>query len=251
VDLITFIVPVRRPHAVFFQRAIASLMAQTDPNWRAIVVTENDDPSMQEWVPPDRRIRVSTNDGKLLSGAVNTGIKKAHTPFVAELLGDDALDRHAVAVLMKHVFAMPDADFFHSSMQYIDAHDNEIMDVRESRPVTKAADLMAHTVTHLMCFRASKALAVGGVDPNLGLHGADDYDFPWVMWEHGAIFRHIPDPLYRYRVHNVHERLTTHVPRAVQEGELKKIWAKHGIPADRFEAELASRVNGYLDQALS
>lgn len=249
--MITFIIPVKDPHRWYFNKALASLMHQTDPRWQGIVVSEAGDPAMEGWRPPDDRIWRLTNEGKLLSGAINTGLLKVGTEFAAVLLGDDQLTIKAVQTLNTYAETFPAADFFHSSMRYIDGSGKEIRDSRESRPLAHMEDFLTHGVTHLMCFRVAKALAIGGVDENLGLHGADDYDFPWTMWERGAKFQDVPETLYEYRIHHDHYRLTTHVPKEIQKLELRKIFAKHGLPPDRIEREIAARESGYLDQALS
>ena len=90
----------------------------------------------------------------------------------------------------------------------------------------------------------------GGIDENLGAHGADDYDFPWCMAEAGYKFRAIDECLYYYRDHRNHIRLTTHVPLDKQIFELKKIFNKHEMTDELINRQIYLRSQGYLKQAL-
>jgi hypothetical protein len=105
-------------------------------------------------------------------------------------------------------------------------------------------------VKHLLCWKIESALRTGGMDESLGLHGADDYDFPWCMAEAGYSFKAIPECLYYYRDHREHYRLTTHVPLSTQINELKKIWKKHGLTEEEIDEQIKRRTSRYLKQAL-
>jgi hypothetical protein len=71
-------------------------------------------------------------------------------------------------------------------------------------------------------------LAVGGIDESL-IKAADDYDFPWTMAGHGAVFKAVPQCLYFIRNHCVYYRRTTHIPRSVAKRGIRKILEKHGV----------------------
>lgn len=91
--------------------ALASLRAQTDPDWRLLVITA---PATPAWIPAlvrslgDARVALTVSRGEGLGGALNTGYREAVTPFVTHLFSDDMLAPGAVATLRAHVAAHPE-----------------------------------------------------------------------------------------------------------------------------------------------
>jgi glycosyltransferase involved in cell wall biosynthesis len=248
--LITVLVPLKRPHRGFLDSALQSLLEQGSPRWRALLIADADDEALQGFVPPDARIARIPNEGTGLCGNLNTGMRRAESPFVAILQGDDRLEPSAIRVMERYIRLHPHIDFFHSSFRYIDHEGRSILAPRLSCPARTRTDFLEHNVTHFMCWNVQSALAMGGMDPTLGPHGADDYDFPWSMWDSGAQFLNVPEILYCYREHSEHFRLTTHVPLQVQVLELRKIFAKHGLDSAQIECEIEKRLRDYLWQAL-
>jgi hypothetical protein len=171
-----------------------------------------------------------TNEGCGLPGAINTGMRHSRTGFVTLLFADDMLAPETVGTLTDYIARYPDVDFFHSSRVVIDADDRIVSPVYPSRETfTLDAFPWGSPVKHLLCWRRTMGLAVGGLDESLNSIGTDDYDFPWTMAERGARFKAIAQCLYRYRNHCEHYRLTTHVPRSVHRREVARILRKHGV----------------------
>jgi len=199
----------------------------------------------------NQRIRILRNDARKLAGAFNTGMRHASTPFVAILLSDDLWARDAVAILNDAIQTHPEVDFFHSSRRIIDEEDKPISSIHYSRESFKIEDfLRTSPVKHLLCWRVTKALSVGGMDESLNSVGPDDYDFPWMMAEQGANFFAIRDCLYLYRDHRESFRLTTHLPLRVHEGELRRILQKHGASPTAIEKKILAARATYLRQCL-
>ncbi len=254
--ILTVLMPCTQPHWPFFQAALESVLDQTCSHWELLVICE---PGEEELIwqettrctRADRRVRVLVNEGRYLSGALNTGMRSAATEFVAILLGDDLLAPNAIEVLERDIRRHPGCGFFHSSRRVINHKGEFISSVYPARESFAIQEFKQWSpVKHLFCFLRETALAIGGIDEGLGLHGADDYDFPWCMAEAGCVFRAIPECLYFYRDHREHFRLTTHIPLAVQLGELRKIWRKHGMTEEEIETQMENRLSGYLNQAL-
>jgi glycosyltransferase involved in cell wall biosynthesis len=254
---VTLLLPCWRPDWSFLREAVASVLGQTSPLWELLICCEaGEDEAVRQqvtaWTGADRRVAILVNERKLLSGALNTGMRRAATEFVAILLGDDLLAPEAVAVLGRNILDHPRCDFFHSSRRIIDENGENISPVYPARESFALEEFKRWSpVKHMLCFRREKALEIGGIDENLGLHGADDYDFPWCMAEAGCVFRAVPECLYLYRDHHQHFRLTTHVPLTVQLQELEKIWRKHGMTEEEIRIQSTIRTSGYLRQALS
>ncbi len=249
------LLPVRDHRADYLRAAVDSLLRQTEPDWRALVVVEADrvESVSEELDVPlrDSRLSVVVNEGRLLSGAFNTGMRHATTPFVAVLLADDLWFDTAVEVLNANIRSRPEVDFFHTGRRIIDDDGMPISTEHAPRPDVTLDDFATRApVKHLMCWRRSLALEVGGMDETLNSIGPDDLDFPWTMAEHGATFGAIDECLYIYRDHRSHPRLTTHLPKSVQIEELRRIFGKHDLPKKVARRRLRHARKGHLRQAM-
>ena len=253
--LITVLMPLRNYERAFLFKALCSLTAQSCPDWRLLIIVEPEDRAgferLLEEELADARCRLIANEGRKLSGAMNTGMRRAETPFVAILLADDMWAPTAIEVLTSRIRQHSDRDFFHSSRVIIDEHDRPISTVHSSRESFELKDFMLSSpVKHLLCWRRELALSFGGMDESLNNVGPDDYDFPWTMAEHGARFHAIPEALYLYRDHRDAERLTTHLPLSIHLKEIKRIMRKHGASRGETETMLARAKSSYLRQCL-
>jgi GT2 family glycosyltransferase len=252
---ITALLPLKHFHAPFLREAMESMFRQTSPLWRLLVIVEPEDlaafrMTLAEWLA-DPRVRLVPNEGYRHAGAFNTGMRVAETEFVAILLGDDRWDPRAVEVLMDAIRAHPGVDLFHSSRRAIDGDGRPLSDVMPAlQEVSLEGFIWKSQVKHLICWRRSKGLAVGGMDETLTTAGPDDYDFPWTMLEHGAVIRAIPECLYIYRDHREGVRNTTHYPRSVHLRDLRHILTKHGVSRSQVRRRLRMAKRGYLRQCL-
>ena len=255
--LVTILVPCRNPMPFFFREALRSVFLQSSSSWKLILIPDSfNDLSelniLSEWMnAKEKRISVIKNASKLITGALNTGMRHVRSPYVCSLLCDDLLDNKTIEVLDRYINEYPDIDFFHSSRMYIDESGKPISSIYRARESFKPSDFKnSGPVKHLMCWKVQSALSIGGMDESLGFHGADDYDFPWCMAEAGFSFKAIPECLYYYRDHREHYRLTTHVPLQKQINELKKILRKHGLNDREIEDQIERRKSKYLKQAV-
>lgn len=250
--LVTAVMPIKTFQQHYLARAIGSLTGQTSPRWRLVVVDDRAtdlEPAMA--VHADRRITLVANEGIGFARAINTGIRRATTPFVALLFGDDEWAPEAVEVLTDHIERFPDVDFFHSSRRFIDDESRPLSAVYRARERTLPEDFVSGSAAkHLLCFRRETALAIGGVDETLLPVGPDDWDFPWCMAEQGARFLAIGDCLYYLRDHRDHFRLTTHLPRSTHVRAIRTVLRKHGVGRWRQRRELAEAKRTFLRQCV-
>jgi glycosyltransferase involved in cell wall biosynthesis len=245
--------PLKQPNLAYLTEALVSVDEQTCPRWRLLVVVE---PAEFERLSielahrtDDPRVRVVTNVGRRLAGAINTGMRRAETDFVALLLGDDLWYPEAVAVLEAHIHRSPEVDFFHSGRRII--HEHGISHEYPATPDVTLSDFATGSpVKHLLCWRRSMGLSIGGLDERSRSVGPDDLDFPWTMAEHGAQFEAVDACLYAYRDHRHGERLTTHLPRSVHVRELRRIFRKHGLSRRAVRARVRHAERTYLQQCI-
>ena len=254
-DRVTILLPVTHYHPEFLRLALASVFAQTRSDWRVLVVVNPQDEGhfQQVLAEPlrDGRVGLVRNRGQRLAGSYNSAMAAAETEFIAALMGDDLLHPEAVETLGREIMAHPHTDFFITGRYYVDADGRRISsDYLPNRRVTREAFVESSPVKHLMCWRARRGLACGGVDETLENFGSDDYDFPWTMFEHGAVFTPIQRALYLFRDHREAFRLTTHVPRSVQVRTLRRILDKHGVGPRETRRRIRSARRSYLRQSL-
>lgn len=253
--LVTVIVPVKDPHLGFLAEALGSVRDQTVPRWRMLIVIEPCDlrsalgHELEEWTL-DPRTSLVVNQGVGLAGAINTAMREAESEFVALLLADDLWHPDAVATLEDYITRYSNADFFHSARRIIDDHGRPISSIHAARTGVALAHFReGGPIKHLLCWRRPLGVAVGGLDERT-LIGPDDFDFPWTMAEHGAIFCPIDQCLYIYRDHRSAARLTTHVPRSVQIREMRRVMRKHGLSRREASERIRRARRSHLRQCL-
>ena len=239
----------------YLREAVDSMLAQTDPAWRLLVIGEAGEvprlgASIRDQLT-DPRIELIANEGRKLAGAFNTGMRRCDTPFAAILLGDDLWAPDAVEVLTHRIAAAPGTDFFHSSRVIVDDEGRRISSVYEAPAEFTLDDFVTGSpVKHLLCWRVSKGLEVGGMDESLNSVGPDDWDFPWTMAEAGASFEAVAEPLYVYRDHRRCYRLTTHLPLSTHVAEIRRILRKHGAQPDQIRRRIEWDRSNHLRQCL-
>jgi hypothetical protein len=252
---LTALLPVKAYRPDYLRESVGSLVAQTSPRWRAIVIhpariRTRLEADLGEALD-DPRVELVEERGRKLAGALNTGMRAARTEFTAILFADDLWDQRAVEVLEGAIRERPEVDFFHSARRYIDDDGDSISGVVGPREnVTLETFTAGGSIKHLLCWRRALALEIGGMDETLNSVGPDDYDFPWSMAEAGARFGAVPECLYVYRDHRSCYRLTTHLPLRTHLRETRRILRKHGVPGDEIRRRVAEARQGYLQQCL-
>ncbi|MEK6276635.1 MAG: glycosyltransferase [Actinomycetota bacterium] len=246
--------PVRDYHPAYLERALKSILGQTSPRWRLLVIDDGADAGLSEILDGalgDDRVRLIPSEPRGFAAALNTGQRQAATEFVSVLFADDVLAPAAVEVLTSFIERFPEVDVFHASLVFIDEQDRPISEVRRARDSFTLADFQnGSPVKHPLAWRRELALALGGMDESLAPIGVDDYDFPWSLADAGARFMAIAECLYLERDHRDGFRLTTHVPRNVHVRTLRRIMRKHGVGRAQANSMIARAKRGYLRQCL-
>jgi glycosyltransferase involved in cell wall biosynthesis len=252
---LTALIPVKEYVPEYLREAVGSLLAQSSPRWRALVIHPRGlraelQAELGE-AAADARIEFVEEEGRKLAGALNTGMRAAETEFTAILLADDLWAPEAVEILERNIAAHPQVDFFHSARRVIDDEGRSISGVLPAEANVRLETFLDHApVKHILCWRRELALSIGGIDESLNSVGPDDYDFPWSMAEAGARFGAVQECLYVYRDHRAGYRLTTHLPRRTHLRETRRILRKHAVPRAEIRRRLAAARKGYLRQCL-
>ena len=180
--------------------------------------------------------------GAQFAGAINFGFESATCDRVCLLLTDDILELATVATCLSF-----DADIVTTARCGMNVDMTERLWEGKADPVRyqklKTIEERASYIGHFMLLNRALVLKIGGVDPNIGLTGADDYDMVWTLLEAGASVKLIPEFLYRMRDHG-ETRLTMRDQNA-QVADLRKILAKHGICEEDIERLVEAKKKWY------
>jgi len=198
---ISVVMPVFRVAEDHLRAAIASVRAQSWPDWELVVVDDaSPDPHVARLVAEaasDARVRVvrrSANGG--ISVASNEAVAAARGEFVAFLDHDDALHPRAVELAVRFLARHRETDWLFTDEDRIDgdgAHSEPMFKPGWSRHLLLAFNL----VSHLRVVRRAAIERVGG--HRTGFEGAQDYDLALRILDAGGRFSHLPGPLYHWR----------------------------------------------------
>lgn len=113
----TIIVPTYNQEA-FLGQALDSLLAQTDPDWEAIVVndgsTDRTAKIAEEYSRRDSRIRCLHKPNGGVASALNAGLENARGRWIHWLSSDDIFESDKLAINRRWIERHPDHDFFFS-----------------------------------------------------------------------------------------------------------------------------------------
>ena len=242
----SIVMPLRTQVDGWLQAAVASALTQTEATEVIVVTSPHTPPSNRAVLDDAARsgnlITIQRPSGAGFADAINLGFRTASCPRVGLLLTDDWLSPDALERCLDH-----DADIVGTARQAY-AADGLRRLWRASADQTRFDRLTslqerASYLGHFLVLERSAMLSAGGVDPTIGLTGADDYDLVWTMLERGATVRLIPEALYHYRDHEG-ERLTLR-DQAAQIADLRKILAKHGVGPEETERLVAEKSKWY------
>ena len=245
--LATIVMPLRRQQDEWLRQAVTSAVLQTVPT-AVLVVTSEATPASNRAVLRDLTAEhpllrvIQRSPGEGFADAINLGFRTAETDRAGLLLTDDWLSTHAVESCLPH-----DADIVSTGRIAYAADGKQTLWSRvvdQTRfDAIPTQEGKASAIGHFLLFRRAAVLAVGGVDPTIGLTGADDYDLPWTLLEHGASVRLVAEPLYHYRDHDG-ERLTLRTQQE-QIQDLRRILAKHKVGTEKTERLVAAKARWY------
>lgn len=169
---------------------------------------------------------IKRSPGDNFAAAINVGFSAAATERVGLLFSDDWLASDAIRICMQHPEELVTTGRTGFAANGKDQVCENVPDVAKFNSL-QTIEARASYIGHFFLFNREKFLAVGGVDPSIGLTGADDYDLIWTLLEHDTRVHVIEQSLYNYRDHDG-VRLTMRA-RKNQIQDLKKILAKHGV----------------------
>lgn len=202
--LISVVIPVGDGHERRVIDALDSLLAQTYPYWRAIVI---DDTTRQQLDTPGAPYaEMVRSGGKRGAGAArNVGLADVRTPLVLFLDADDYLVPHALETMLRAWIAADGTRYIYSDGYHDDGQQITVAQAPDYRQRWWEMGALGsddqHTITVLM--RTDDARAVG-FDEQLA--GMEDRDFFIRCAINGRCGERVPLPLLVYRQHTGRRR---------------------------------------------
>jgi GT2 family glycosyltransferase len=245
---ISIVVPTYNTPVPFLVDMLRSVFCQTYTNWELCVADggstkEDVKATLAEFQAHERRIRLRFLPENLgIVGNSNAAHALATGDFLTFLDHDDMLAPWALFEIARAVNADPQADFFYSDEDMIDAA-GAVRSNPHFKPDWAPDNLRSHNyITHLAIYRRDLFFKLGGF--RSGFEGSQDYDLILRAGEHARRIVHIPSVLYHWRVHEestssgesvktyayeaARKALRAHLIRTGMEGEVKDAFT-HGI----------------------
>lgn len=201
----SLLMPTYNSNPIHLAECIESVLEQEYDNWELCIV---DDCSTN----PDTinvLLRLSKKDSRIkfkrrdknghICRATNDALEMASGDRICFLDHDDRLEPNALHCLALEISKNPNLDLIYTDEDFIS------LDGRRIRPHFKSdwnADLLlSHNyITHLVCVRADRTRAIGGL--RVGTEGAQDYDFllRYTNDLNPEKILHLPYILYHWRI---------------------------------------------------
>jgi GT2 family glycosyltransferase len=203
--LVSIVTPVYNTDPRWLRAAIDSVRRQVYPNWQLCLC---DDAStsletvaaLREYEGDPRiRIRYMPSNGGI-SAASNAALELADGDYVALLDHDDELTPDALAEVVRHLNAHPEAEIVYSDEDKLDLQGNRC-DAYFKPDWSLDHFLTCMYTCHLMVARRQLVTDAGGF--RVGYEGAQDYDLVLRMLdrlgERTSAIHHVPRVLYHWR----------------------------------------------------
>jgi glycosyltransferase involved in cell wall biosynthesis len=186
--------------ARFLPESVASVVAQTYPDWELIIV---DDGSPDDTAAvagaliaayPHHTIRLLRQANAGLSASRNAAIRAAQGAYILPLDADDAIEPRMLERTVPVLDTEPEVGFVYTDVRLFGADDSlirhEPYDLR-----THLLNCQCHVST---LFRRRAWAQTAGFRSSMS-NGYEDWDFWLSLAEFGWQGRHVAEPLFRYR----------------------------------------------------
>jgi glycosyltransferase involved in cell wall biosynthesis len=227
----------------YVERAIESVLAQTDGDWELVIVddasTDGTPRILRRYAARDRRVRLVRNETNLHVGAsANRGIRETRGVWIPRIDADDVWRPNFLERVRPHAERVGDPDcFFSSSVSIIDEDDRKIMDLDlPPGPTVKRMMPFENFLIHSATVFPRVLWEKAGGYPEKRARGCDA-----ALWRRffaaGASVIMIPEFLVYYRIHL--QNLTS------------AKWGKRGIASGGWRENAEWKASLYLKQGLS
>ena len=197
--------------ASFLREAMDSILAQTFTDFELIVLDDCSPDNAKEILdtyqdPRIVRYRGEQNAG--LANVLNVGLEMARGEYIARMDSDDISLPNRLSVELEYLEKHPEIDLVSAGMQLFGAKD-EVW-IREQNPEkVKIAALFHSPVLHPTSIWRRASFERQGLRYRQEMVPAEDYDL-WVRaLVKGLKLVNLPEPLYKYRIHEAQATMQT------------------------------------------
>jgi len=194
----------------YLEEALDSLIAQTDPDWEAIIVndgsTDNTAKILEDYTQKDPRFRVfhKTNGG--VGSALNVALENTHGQWICWLSSDDVFEVNKLSTHRRSINQHPEYKFFFSNFRQLVGKSGKVVNLNptlsKNIPSIKLQVLEMFNRNYIagnsICISREAWLQVGNFNENLRY--AQDYDMWFRLLIHYPAF-YIPEFTYLQRIY--------------------------------------------------
>ncbi|MDY3316186.1 glycosyltransferase family 2 protein [Riemerella anatipestifer] len=192
-------------NAQYIAQAIESVLSQSYNNWELSILddcsTDNSMEIIDDYSKKDCRIKVFRNEVNMGYGkSMAKNIENSSGKYGAILDPDDALEPHALEIMIENITKSDSLVGAYSQMYYCDSNLRPRKVFEYSRAIPKGQSYLEYgkmAMTHFFLFDRQKFLSYGNVDTSF--RNALDQDWYYKIEEIGEVV-FVPEPLYFYRV---------------------------------------------------
>ena len=202
--LISVVVPTYNTREDFLVQMLESVRGQLYGDWELCIADDaSTEPHvrriLEQYAKDDGRITVHFGkENRGVSHASNRALERATGDFVVLLDHDDLLEEQALFRIAQAAVE-EDPDFIYSDEALI-TPDGATVRRYAYRPAFSLEHLRSHPyIVHLVAFRTALLRDIGGLDESLRI--SQDYDLILRAVERAKTITHIPEILYRWRIH--------------------------------------------------
>jgi GT2 family glycosyltransferase len=201
--LFSVVVPVLRPPGWALERCVASVLAQSFPDFQLVLADDaSRDGGLEEQLSSfarlDPRVElVMRQETGGISAATNSAIEHARGEYIVFLDHDDELHPEALAKMAAAIEANPEADVCYSDEDKLSPSGERCV---PSLKPDWSPDLLLSSAyfCHLLVIRRSLVSELGGLRSEFD--GSQDYDLMLRATEVARAVVHVPEILYHWRV---------------------------------------------------
>jgi len=202
--LVTVLVPTYNPREDDLIRMMESVRGQIYTDWELCIADDaSTEPHvrriLEKYAKEDGRIHVgfATENGGV-SKATNRALARATGDYVVFLDHDDELEEQALFRIAQSA-VQEDFDLLYSD-EILVTPDGATVRRYAYRPAFSLEHLREHPyIVHLLAFKTSFLRRLGGLDESLRI--SQDYDLILRAAEQAKTIVHVPEILYRWRIH--------------------------------------------------
>jgi GT2 family glycosyltransferase/glycosyltransferase involved in cell wall biosynthesis len=202
--LVSVIVPTYDTPQAMLREMLDSVLAQIYPRWELCIADDGSTAphvraTLEDYARRDARIKLDFADANRgVSHASNRALAMATGEVVVLLDHDDVLEEQAL-FRVAECFAEDQPDMAYSDEVLVSGDGSDVRRLAY-RPALSLEYLRSHPyIVHLVAFRRSLIEEIGGFDESLRI--SQDYDLILRAVEKSRRVAHIPEILYRWRLH--------------------------------------------------